>query len=91
MFEWTWDEGKRAWTLETRGIDFADMPLVFESSTVTVRSIRSGEVRFQTIGQIEGLTFSVVWVQTGVWQRRMISARLAHRKERTRYDETVKG
>jgi uncharacterized protein len=83
-----WDNNKVAANLRKHGIDFADAVLVLSDDlAITVPDERFGEERFITIG-IDALSRVLVVVYT--YRRseiRLISARLATRKERRKYEE----
>ena len=59
----TFDPAKREATLEERGIDFADAATVFEGEIYTIEDRRCdyGEVRYQTVGFLDGRMIMVVW------------------------------
>ncbi len=87
MFEW--DEAKSEANLEARGFDFAYAALVFDGPTLEFDDDRAdyGERRIQTIGQVDTDVLFVVYT----WRdeiRRIISARLANRKERDIHEKT---
>jgi uncharacterized DUF497 family protein len=52
----TYDPDKRAKTLQERGLDFADAPLVFAGKSIDVEDRRFdyGETRNQTVGFLAG-------------------------------------
>lgn len=90
MFEW--DEAKSEENLRERGFDFAYAALIFESPTLEWDDMRRdyGERRIRAIGQVDGTILVVVYT----WRRaarRIISARLANRKERDVYRATITG
>jgi uncharacterized protein len=84
--EFTWDESKREWVLEERGIDFIRVAdALFDGRPIlTVPTPRHDEERFLSIGPIEGKFFAVVWT----WRNeaiRIITARRARNGEEERY------
>ncbi|MDA1353673.1 MAG: BrnT family toxin [bacterium] len=85
-----WDNRKRHQNLHKHGLDFADAVFVFDDVYRIERFDKwflYSECRYQTIGCIAGrFVVFVVWTQRGR-DRRIISARLAHRKERNLYYE----
>ncbi len=83
-----WDEAKSETNLESRGFDFAYAARVFESRTLELDDDRAdyGERRVQAIGEVEGNVLFVVYTWRGE-ARRIISARLANRKEREIHGE----
>lgn len=82
MFEW--DIAKSAKNL--RGFDFVFAARMFEQPTIESDDKRRkyGEQRVRAIGQVDGRVLFVVYTWRGV-VRRIISARLANRKERSAY------
>ena len=82
----SFDPAKRAATLETRGLDFADAGLVFEGEVFTRKDMRAayGEDRFITAGYVAGRCVVVVWTNRGT-SRRIISMRYAHDTEERRW------
>ena len=60
-----WDEVKRQWTLETRGMDFADVEF-FEfdtADTVADRRTDYGEVRLVSTGYLHGRLCVLCWTE----------------------------
>jgi uncharacterized protein len=57
-----WDEAKRLANLEKHGIDFIDVPEVFDGNIVTIEDDRYsyGEQRFVTFGLLKGRVVAVV-------------------------------
>ena len=82
-----WDEAKRTETLETRGVDFAEI-YDFDWDTALIwRSDRNGEERRASLGMIGDRLHHVVWTQRGE-NTRIISLRKANvREERIYYGE----
>ena len=79
-----WDEAKRLETLETRGIDFAEIYGFDWDTSTTQISVRHGEERQVNLGMIGNRLYHVVWVQRGE-NRRIISLRKANRREERDY------
>jgi uncharacterized DUF497 family protein len=84
MFEW--DEDKSEANLRNRGFDFAYAALLFDGPILEIDDEREnyGERRIQVIGQVDDDVLFVVYT----WRndaRRIISARLANRRERDVY------
>ncbi len=77
---------KRAITLQQRGLDFADAPLVFAGEVVTVEDTRKnyGETRWITAGHLNGRCVVLVWTPRGNAYH-IISMRYAHAKEERRW------
>lgn len=86
MFEW--DETKSEANLRTRGFDFACASLIFEGPTLERGDDRAdyGEERIQAIGKVGEDTLFVVYTWRGS-VRRIISARLADRRECNAYEK----
>ena len=86
LFMFEWDEVKSEANFQVRGFDFAYASLVFDGPILELDDERTdyGERRIQAIGQIDDNILFVVYT----WRdevRRIISARLANRKEREIY------
>lgn len=88
--EFEWDENKRLFNIRKHGIDFADAEAVFEGDTVTVEDNRFdyGEVRFITLGLLEGDVVVVVHTERKN-KIRIISIRKATKNERTNYFQQI--
>ena len=84
MFEW--DEAKSEANLRSRGFDFAYASLVFDGPVLEMTDEREnyGETRIQVIGQVDEDVLFLVYTWRGD-TRRIISARLANRRERDVY------
>ena len=68
-----WDENKRNWTIESRGLDFIDAQMIFDSrNALTAPSSNSDERRFVSVAMLDnGKFYSVVGTWRGdVEQRR---------------------
>lgn len=78
----TYSEAKSAENLRVLGFDFAYAALVFEGPILEMDDNRKdyGEKRLQVIGQVDDILFVVFTWRGDV--RRIISARLANRRER---------
>jgi uncharacterized protein len=85
-----WDEGKRRSNIEKHGIDFADLPLLFEGRTVLLKDDRFNynEIRFITLGWLSGIVLLVAHTETDEVIR-IISARKATSYEEEQYFEEV--
>jgi uncharacterized DUF497 family protein len=90
MFKW--DGAKSEANLAARGFDFAHACLVFDGPTLELDDDRSdyGERRTQVIGRVGADILFVVFTWRGS-VRRIISARLANRKERDIHEKTFSG
>ena len=82
----TFDPAKRDKTLNERGLDFADAPIVFAGPKFQFVDDRFdyGEVRVTTVGLLRGRMTVVVWTQRGD-DRHVFSMRKANAKEQRRY------
>ena len=89
----SWDENKAASNLEKHGISFDEAMLVFADPFLLMNQdrIEAGEVRWQSIGEIEGIAVVLVahtWHDDdGEEYIRIISARPADKKEKIRYEK----
>jgi uncharacterized DUF497 family protein len=92
--EWTWDPDKDRLNRSKHGISFDTAVKVFDDPFAFSEQDRhvGGEERWQTIGMIGGIavvlvahTFSVD--EDGIEAGRIISARRATNRERTRYEQ----
>ena len=84
----TFDPAKRERTLAERGLDFADVPLVFDGDVLTRRDDRFdyGEERFISAGYLRGRMVVLVWTPRGD-AIHVISVRHAHAKEERRWHD----
>ncbi len=83
-FDWDLAKGERNQRERGFGFDFAT--LIFEGDTIEWPDDRTdyGEARVRAIGEADGLVLHVVFTDRGD-VRRIISARIADRKERNRW------
>jgi uncharacterized DUF497 family protein len=83
-----WDNKKRDWVLRERGIDFEELPALFDGSTIVQRSDRQGEVRYMVFGFLDDLEIVVVCTLRNdiCW---IITARRGSRDERKRYHDRL--
>lgn len=88
----TCDPGKRAGTLQERGLDFLDAATVFAGKTLTLEDDRFdyGETRYQTYGLLDERVVMVVWTPRGD-ARHIISMRHCHDKETRKVRERLDG
>ncbi|MEG3929299.1 BrnT family toxin [Microcoleus sp. D3_18a_C4] len=88
--EFEWDEAKRLTNLSKHGIDFIDVPLVFDGEIVTVEDERFsyGEQRFVTFGLLQGRVVAIVHTERED-STRIISARKATKYEQRIYFEQI--
>lgn len=90
VMEYRWDEAKRLTNLRKHGIDFADVPAVFDGDILTVEDDRLdyGEQRFVTLGLLKGRIIAVVHTEREDYTR-IISARKATKYEQQTYFEQL--
>ncbi|KPU02739.1 hypothetical protein AN697_21430 [Enterobacter cloacae subsp. cloacae] len=90
--EYEWDSDKAKSNQQKHGIRFEDAVLVFDDPYhLSVQDrYENGEFRWQTIGLVQGLIIILVAhtvrFESGGEIIRIISARKADRKERSRYE-----
>jgi uncharacterized DUF497 family protein len=86
--KYQWDKNKAASNFQKHGIEFADAVSVFlDDLAITIPDNRFSEDRFVTIGMD---AFGRILVVVFTWRGediRLISARLAERRERKQYEE----
>lgn len=93
-FEWDPVKSTRNW--QQRGFDFEFASGVFDHTYVEYDDTRRdyGERRVVAVGLADGVPLTVVFTDRvdsgGGVVRRLISARVSHRKERRRYAESLK-
>ncbi len=88
--EYQWDETKRLTNLRKHGIDFIDVPAVFDGGILTVEDDRYsyGEQRFVTFGLLLGRVIAVVHTESEDCIR-IISARKVTKYEQQTYFEQL--
>lgn len=79
----TWDERKRRSNLRDHGIDFRDLPRIFEGPTYTFEDDRFdyGEQRFVTLGFLGGVAVSLVHTETAERIHAISLRRATHNEE----------
>lgn len=89
MFEW--DDDKNAENLRKHGIGFEEASLIFEGPVLswTDARIDYGETRMISLGCIRALVAVAVVHTDREGKTRIISARLANRRERRLYGEHI--
>jgi uncharacterized DUF497 family protein len=86
--KYQWDKNKAASNLQKHGIEFADAVSVFSDDlAMTIPDNRFDEDRFVTIGMDAFDRILVVVFTLRGEDIRLISARLADRRERKQYQE----
>ena len=90
MIDFEWDEDKRLANLRKHGVDFVDIPSVFDGDTVIIEDAHYnyGERRFISFGLLEGRTIAIVHTEDDGLIR-IISARKATKYEQQIYFEQV--
>lgn len=94
MIRFEWDVKKAASNRRKHGVTFEDAMQVFDDPFALASQDRTedGESRWQTIGMAEGVVILLVAhtiMESGQQEIiRIISARRATRKERTRYEQS---
>lgn len=88
--EFEWDETKRLANLSKHGIDFIDVPLVFDGEIVTVEDERFSysEQRLVTFGLLQGRVVAIVHTEREDITR-IISARKANKYEQRIYFKQI--
>ncbi len=88
--QFTWSEAKRSANLHKHGLDFVDAPGVFEGLTYTYEDDRFAyhELRFVTLGLLEGVVVSIVHTENED-EIRIISFRKATRREAVIYQDAL--
>ena len=86
-----WDEVKRQANLKKHGFDFLDAERVFAGETLTSLDNRFdyGEIRFLTIGILDGRAVGITHTQTDEVMR-IISIRKARKNEEETYFQEIK-
>ncbi|MDI6746501.1 MAG: BrnT family toxin [Rhodocyclaceae bacterium] len=84
------DPDKREKTLTERGLDFARAVEMFAGVSVTAEDARFdyGELRFTTVGVLDGRLVVVVWTPRGE-VRRIISMRKANEREIEKFAQAL--
>lgn len=95
MIQFEWDQAKAKSNRRKHGVDFEDAMHVFDDPFALAEQDRTqeGEALWQTIGLAGGvlllLVAHTVREEAGTEVIRIVSARRANRKERTRYAENL--
>ncbi|MDD0972986.1 BrnT family toxin [Pseudomonas fontis] len=86
-----WDEAKNRVNIHKHGIDFNDVPELFQHPTLVLRDHRRDydEERWISIGRIRSVIGVVVYTERRGDVIRIISARKATRQEGKHYVETI--
>ena len=85
MREFEWDENKNKQNKQIRGLDFDQAKKLWEDPGIRVYAAKDvGEARFVAFGNLNATLHAVVFTLRGA-KIRIISARVASRKERELY------
>ncbi|MFJ3052254.1 BrnT family toxin [Pseudomonas nitroreducens] len=86
-----WDEAKNQANIRKHGIDFNDVPELFQQPYLAQRDNREdyGEERWVNLGRIGSLVSLVVSTERQGDMVRIISARKATRREAGHYAQTI--
>lgn len=86
-----WDEAKRLSNLRRHGFDFIDVERIFVGETITVLDDRFdyGEIRFVTLGMLDGRVVATTHTETDEVTR-IISFRKASKNEEEIYYKEIR-
>lgn len=86
-----WNEDKRLINLQRHGIDFVDVRKVFDNEVYTIIDDRFdyGEIRFFTLGLLNGRVIVIAHAQTEDVIR-IISARKANKYDQEKYFKEIR-
>lgn len=86
-----WDEAKRLSNLRRHGFDFVDVERIFVGNAVTILDDRFdyGEIRFVTLGMLDGRVAAITHTETDEVTR-IISFRKATKNEEEIYYEEIR-
>ncbi|CDF86516.1 BrnT family toxin [Pseudomonas sp. QL9] len=86
-----WDEAKNRANIRKHGIDFSDVPDMFQHPMLVLRDDRIdyGEERWIGLGRLMALFAVVVYCERSGETIRIISARKATREEARRYAKRI--
>ncbi|MDK2756974.1 MAG: BrnT family toxin [Blastomonas fulva] len=90
--EISYDEAKRLWTLQNRGLDFRDVHLIFDDIHVDLPDDRRRypEPRMQTYGYLGARLVMFAWTETAAGIR-VISMRKCNDREKRKFAEWLGG
>ena len=85
-----WDEDKRLTNIQKHGIDFVDIPQIFDDDTIIFEDTRFdyGETRFIATGMLKGRVIVLAYTERGDTIR-IISARKATTYEKNNYFQQI--
>ncbi|MBI3302142.1 MAG: BrnT family toxin [Deltaproteobacteria bacterium] len=87
--QFEWDEAKNAENIRKHGIDFADVPAMFDGPMLIELDEREdyGEDRWSGVGFLRNIVAVVVWTERQDDVIHLISARKATQYERKRFEQ----
>lgn len=87
-----WDDKKNQANIEKHGIDFTDVPEMFDHPMLVFHDSRKdyGEERWIGIGPMKMIIVVIVFTEPNSDTTRIISARKATKYERKEYEKKVK-
>jgi uncharacterized protein len=90
--KYAWDEGKNRVNKQKHGVDFADVPQMFDLPMVTFLDQKKeyGEDRWVGIGWLADMLAVVVFTEPDGNTIRIVSARKANRYEQDIYTEEIR-
>lgn len=90
--QFEWDEAKRTANIAKHGIDFIDVPEMFQGPMLVRLDERKsyGEPRWQGLGLVQGRLMVVAYTSRGSETIRIISLRKANSREKVLFQETLK-
>jgi hypothetical protein len=90
LMRFTWDEAKRLKNIEKHGIDFVDVPAMFDGDIFTIEDLRFeyGETRYLTFGLLKFRVIVVAHTDEDDVIR-IISARKATKNEEEQYFKEI--
>src|SRR2546423_13420591 len=90
VYNFDWDETKRLFNLEERGVDFKDAALIFEGPVIAKEDTRKdyGEQRFRALGKVDDEYYIVAYTlrESICW---IISAWKVGENGKRRYEEIL--
>lgn len=93
IMKFEWDQRKNKSNIHKHGLDFADVPEIFDGHMLVRLDTRNeyGEDRWVGIGLIQNRVVVVVYIEKGEGETiRIISLRKALKYEREEYEKTFK-
>ncbi len=91
--KFTWDERRNRGNRQKRGVDFADVPTMFDLPIVSFLDQKKeyGGDRWVGIGWLSDMLAVVVFTELDGDTVRIVSARKANRHEQNIYTEEIRG